>query len=176
MDAVTGFCGNEGVDEGVVGAAEDEGVDLASFQGVEVAAEDSFCLGGGEPAFLYEGDEEGGGFGKNLGLGREFVDFCGEVPGSDGGASGEDADAVIFGLLHGCFGEGDGDTEDVPVIFPDIISKLVLKGAEGEIGSGVAGDDDEGGTLGAEVVDGLASEGGDGLGGTTTIGGAEGVS
>ena len=83
---------DERLEEGVMGAAEDEGLDGWGFgEGLgEVDAEDFGGDGVVNPAFFYERDEEGAGFFVS---GDAFLgEGVGVGVGLDGGGGGEDED------------------------------------------------------------------------------------
>ncbi len=131
-----------GSEEGVVGAAEDEGGDVEIHEGLEVFAEDESDEEViGESAFFDHGYEEGAGAGEDLDGGVECGDGGGVGGGGDGGFGGDEADAfggILFmgDDIDGGVGAGFEDADDGDV-------KVVLEFIESECGGGVAGDDEE---------------------------------
>ena len=82
------------LEEGVVGAAEEESVCGGCFgEGFgEIDAEDFVGDGVVDPTFFYKGNEEGAGF--FAGFEAEGVEGVGVGAGLDGGGGGEDEDLV----------------------------------------------------------------------------------
>jgi teichuronic acid biosynthesis glycosyltransferase TuaC len=162
-----------GADEGVVGAAEDHGVDLGFEQGPAGGANG----GDGELVELLAGLDDGGEGGAGNGMkGDVWVDGGdGALVGGagDGGGGGEQADATAAGGGDGLEGLGTDDAEDV-----DREGGLAHAGGEagkGGGGGGVAGDHEELGVAAQELLGDLAGEGFDLLRGAFAVGEASGV-
>ena len=85
-----------GLEEGVVGAAQEQDLGVGSFvEGFgEVDLQDFVGDGVVDPALFYQGDEEGAGF--FAGLEVEGVEGASVGMGLDGGCGGEDED-LAFG-------------------------------------------------------------------------------
>jgi hypothetical protein len=158
----------DGDEEGVVGAAEEEGVDVALQHRLEVLFEDEFEGGVIEPALLDEGDEEGGGAGVDLEVGTAEGEVVLVGVALDGAFGADDADALAVGR-----GEGGGDAgfEDAE----DGDAEGGAEGVEGVGGGGVAGDDDGFDALVDQELGVFEGEAADGFGGLGAVGDAGGV-
>ena len=147
---------DEGFEERVVGAAQQESVGVGGFgQGFEkVDAEDFGGDGVVDPTFFYQGDEEGAGF---LGCGQAEGGQGVEVGvGLDGRRGGQDENVGRGVFECGGLGSGLDYAEDRDG------SGGGFDLGESEGGGGVAGDDEDVGTLIEEEAgagDGVAGDG-----------------
>jgi len=154
--------------ERVVGAAEEEGVDVALQHRLEVLFEDEFEGGVIEPALLNEGNEEGGGAGVDLEVGTAEGEVVLVGVAFDGAFGADDADALAVG---GGEGGGDAGFEDAE----DGDAEGGAEGVEGVGGGGVAGDDDGFDALVDQELGVFEGEAADGFWGLGAVGDAGGV-
>jgi hypothetical protein len=158
----------DGDEEGVVGAAEEEGVDVALQHRLEVFFEDEFEGGVIEPALLDEGDEEGSGAGVDLEVGSAEGEVVLVGVAFDGAFGADDADALAVG---GGEGGGDAGFEDAE----DGDAEGGAEGVESVGGGGVAGDDDGFDALVDQELGVFEGEAADGFRGLGAVGDAGGV-
>jgi hypothetical protein len=158
-----------GFEQGIVGAAEQEGFGGGSFgeSFVEVDLEDFVGDGVVDPAFFDERDEQGAGL--LGGVEAEGGEGTGVGVGLDGGGGGE-YEGAAGGRRggEGGFGSGLDDADDRD-------GQGLLELGQRERGGGVAGDDEEVGSLRVEELCTLDGVAGDGLAGLGAVGEAGGV-
>ena len=171
VDELNGRAGGAcdgGAEEGVVSAAEDEGIDLVVEEGADVAGDDLVGDGVVEEALFYERHEEGAGCAEDFDIGGEDLDGAFVGTAGNGGSGSDDPDAAVFCDLDGGGGTGgddalDGDFEDA------------LHARDGEGGRGVAGDDDDFCAFGKEESADLDAVAFDGSAAFSAVGHAGGV-
>ena len=148
-----------GEEEGIVGAAEDDGVDegVALEELVDVLLYEVVGSGAVGLAVLDEWHPEGAGLAGDVDVGGEFVDFDVVGVAAYGAGGGKDADVACAGELAYGFGRGAYDAEHAPGGV-DGGEVALLYGAQGLGGGRVAGEDDEGASHTEEAAHGLEGE------------------
>lgn len=151
--------------ERIVGTPEDEGVRIEAVgsglrgEFVDVDTDDFVGDLVAGPSFFDEGNQQRAGFLKST----QILSGAGGLVGValHGGVGGDDQNVAGFGCGAGCFGSGFNDAQDRD-------GHGVLDGVEGEGAGGVAGDDQEFGTLLADeelgAFDGITGDCAAGLG------------
>ena len=158
----------DGHKQWVVGAAEEEGVDVALEHRREVLFEHELQRGVVEPALLDEGHEQGSGLGVDLEVGTAQSQVVLVGVAFDGALGANDADALAVRRGHG---GGDAGLQDAK----DGNAEGGAQGVQSVGGGGVAGDDDSFDALMDEELGVFECETADGLGRFGAVGDAGGV-
>jgi hypothetical protein len=138
--------------QGVVRAAEQEGVDVAQLR--DIAADGLPRHGRGLPTLLHDGDEQGRGALGHAEV-AELADLGDVGPRLHGAAGGEDPD-VAAARRHGQLGARDGDPQHAKARLRSAVATLEV--AQGHAGDRVAGHHHEAAALLEETLAGLLGE------------------
>jgi hypothetical protein len=174
VDAGGQVLSDEGQQEGVVGTAEDEGIDagVGGEEAVQVPADEESGAFAGSLVVLNERYPEGTGFG---GDGEAVAVHLGDLylvgVRGNGTFGGKEADVAGVRYLADGFDGGADNAEDSPVggQYGEV---ALLDGTQSLGGGGVTGEDDKRATLVEEADDGLAGETVNGFERTSAIGSA----
>ena len=144
-------------EQGVMGAAEDDGVDLGIFTHDLIDAFLDEVVGSRGVGFvvLDEGHPEGAGDARDLEVGVELVDLEIVALALDGALGGKDAHMTRFRQAADDLGGGADDAEDA-ALGVDLRQVVLLDGAQGLGGGGVTAEDDEVAAHLEELQHGLA--------------------
>ena len=146
-------------EDGIVGAAQDDGVDGGVLAHELVDALLDEIVGAGTVGFvvLYEGNPEGAGYAADTDIGKEFIDFDIVAVAAHGALGSQQAYVATVGERPDNFGRRSDDAQHAAGGIPRG-QVVLLDGSQGFGRGGVAAQDDQLAAHAEEFQHGLARE------------------